>query len=78
MIRSVFVGFVSVSSLKSKDKDVEVLRLFVRHIDITQHLLVYRHVIFTWTFSSITLLYIQNSKSFCPACLIYPLKVFRK
>ena len=49
MIRSVFVGFLSVSSLKSKDKDVEVLRLYVRYIDITQRLLVYRHVIFTFS-----------------------------
>ena len=56
MIRSVFAGFQSVLSLKARDKNVEVLRLFVRYIDITQHLLVYRHV-------SITLLYTQKNRA---------------
>ena len=75
---SVFVGFQSVASLKAREKDVEVLRLFVRHIDITQHLLVYCHVILNWCCSSVTLLYMQNSKSFCPVCLINLLKFWQK
>ena len=40
MIRSVFAPFQSVSSLKASEKDVEVLRVLVRYIDIIQHLLV--------------------------------------
>ena len=40
--------FQSVSSLKAKEKDVEALRLIVRYIHISQHLLVYLHVIFIW------------------------------
>ena len=75
---SVFVGFQSVASLKAREKDVEVLRLFVRHIDITQHLLVYCHVILNWCCSSVTLLYMQNSKSFCPVCFINLLKFWQK
>ena len=75
---SVFVGFQSVASLKAREKDVEVLRLFVRHIDITQHLLVYCHVILNCCSSSVTLLYMQNSKSFCPVCLINLLKFWQK
>ena len=60
------MAFQSVASPRAREKDVEVLRLFVRYIDITQHLLVYRHIILTWCCSSITPLYTQSSKM----CLI--------
>ena len=67
---------VSIVTVKAREKNVEALRQFVRYIDITQHLLVYRHVIFTSCCSSITLLYTQNGKSFCPVRLINLLKVW--
>ena len=64
------MAFQSVASPRAREKDVEVLRLFVRYIDITQHLLVYRHIILSWCCSPITPLYTQSSKTFCLVCLI--------
>ena len=64
--------------IKSREKDVKVLRLFVSDINITKHLSVYYHVIFTSCCSSITLLFMQNSKRFCPVCLINLLKVWQE
>ena len=64
MIRSVFARFQSVPSLKAGEKDVEALTLIVKYIDISQHLLIYRHVRFICCCSSITLYTHKTVKAF--------------
>ena len=68
MIRSVFARFQSVPLLKAREKDVEALTLIVKYIDISEHLLIYRHVILICCCSSIILYTQKTVKDFvlCP------------